>query len=218
MARHDAVWKVYEAIVNCSGNTSTAGGTLLFLPSPYEDSNQQEWTAMGRVCTEFVRFMTTSNRGFEAAVRDHYTTVLETAPYTQPAICLGTDPRFKRTIQRRPECLVPGEDACGHERHSQTGRVQSSIGPAQGEVPERMYFVPTPGGPPRKERATSQEEARTSKTRRALPCTTHPYGAARGASESTHKVGKEGTFVPDGHVMYMTIVMVIVFYCCVVLY
>ncbi|XGW03175.1 hypothetical protein V3C99_014849 [Haemonchus contortus] len=73
------------------------GGTLLFFPSPYEDHNQQEWTAMGRVCAEFVRFMTTPDRGFEAVVRDHYSEVLDTAPYTHPAICLGTDPRFKKT-------------------------------------------------------------------------------------------------------------------------
>ncbi|KAK6014407.1 zinc knuckle [Ostertagia ostertagi] len=73
------------------------GGTLLFFPSPYEDSNVTEWSKMGRVCSEFVRFMTTADRGFEAIVRDHYTEVLESAPYTHPAMCLGTDPRFKRS-------------------------------------------------------------------------------------------------------------------------
>ncbi|KAK6017953.1 zinc knuckle, partial [Ostertagia ostertagi] len=69
------------------------GGSLAFFPSPYEDDNNAEWTHMGRICAEYVRYMTAPQRVFEAIVRDHYSDVLEGAPYTHPAGCLGTHPR-----------------------------------------------------------------------------------------------------------------------------
>ncbi|KHJ92076.1 hypothetical protein OESDEN_08043 [Oesophagostomum dentatum] len=55
------------------------GGTLMFFPSPFEDSNVEEWKAMGRVCAEFVRYITSPSRGFEAMVRDHYSEVFSVA-------------------------------------------------------------------------------------------------------------------------------------------
>ncbi|KAL6743237.1 hypothetical protein Aduo_016303 [Ancylostoma duodenale] len=73
------------------------GGALAFFPSPYEDSNEAEWKKMGEVCSEFVNYLTGPTRNFEAIVRDHYSDVLEKAPYTHPALCLGADPRFKRS-------------------------------------------------------------------------------------------------------------------------
>lgn len=73
------------------------GGTLLLFPSPYEDTNEAEWRRMGEVCQEFVKYMTSPERAFEAVVRDHYSDVLHASPYTHPATCLGTEPRFKRS-------------------------------------------------------------------------------------------------------------------------
>ncbi|RCN30316.1 hypothetical protein ANCCAN_23907 [Ancylostoma caninum] len=73
------------------------GGALAFFPSPYEDSNEAGWKKMGEVCSEFANYLTGLTRNFEAIVRDHYSDVLEKAPYTHPALCLGADPRFKRS-------------------------------------------------------------------------------------------------------------------------
>ncbi|KAK6050755.1 zinc knuckle [Cooperia oncophora] len=73
------------------------GGSLAFFPSPYEDDNNTEWMHMGRVCAEYVRYMTDPQRSFEAIVRDHYSDVLEGAPFTHPAACLGTHPRRGRS-------------------------------------------------------------------------------------------------------------------------
>ncbi|CAJ0607989.1 unnamed protein product [Cylicocyclus nassatus] len=69
------------------------GGTLAFLPSPYEDRNAEEWRRVGEVCREFVRFLTDPSRNFLAVTRDHYSGVLDHAPYTHPACCLGVNPR-----------------------------------------------------------------------------------------------------------------------------
>ncbi|KIH46852.1 hypothetical protein ANCDUO_23093 [Ancylostoma duodenale] len=73
------------------------GGTLMFFPSPFEDNNEQEWRAMADTCAEFVRYLTDPSRRFEALVRDHYSGVRDSAPYTHPAGCLGTEPRFKKS-------------------------------------------------------------------------------------------------------------------------
>ncbi|VDL69049.1 unnamed protein product [Nippostrongylus brasiliensis] len=69
------------------------GGTMAFFPSPYHDDNAKEWAHMGRICAEFVKYMTAPERAFDAIVRDHYSDVLEQAPYSHPAMCLGTRPR-----------------------------------------------------------------------------------------------------------------------------
>ncbi|VDO94869.1 unnamed protein product [Heligmosomoides polygyrus] len=74
------------------------GGALAFFPSPYEDENIKEWTHMGRVCAEFVKYMTAPERSFDAVVRDHYSDVLEQAPFTHPACCLGTRPRSGKAL------------------------------------------------------------------------------------------------------------------------
>ncbi|EPB76543.1 PHF5-like protein [Ancylostoma ceylanicum] len=73
------------------------GGSLMFFPSPFEDSNEEEWKAMADTCAKFVRYITYPSRNFEALVRDHYSEVKNSAPYTHPAGCLGTDPRFKKS-------------------------------------------------------------------------------------------------------------------------
>ncbi|CAJ0593826.1 unnamed protein product [Cylicocyclus nassatus] len=73
------------------------GGALAFFPFPYEDSNAAEWRRMGEVCREFTRYITDPRRNFEALVRDHYSDVLDAAPYTHPAVCLGTTPRRNST-------------------------------------------------------------------------------------------------------------------------
>ncbi|VDK83120.1 unnamed protein product [Cylicostephanus goldi] len=73
------------------------GGALAFFPFPYEDSNAPEWRRMGEVCREFTRYITDPRRNFEALVRDHYSDVLDAAPYTHPAVCLGTTPRRNST-------------------------------------------------------------------------------------------------------------------------
>lgn len=73
------------------------GGTLLFYPSPFEDNNEDEWRRRGEVCREFVQYMTRPERAFEGVVRDHYSDILESVPYTHPAMCLGTEPRYKRS-------------------------------------------------------------------------------------------------------------------------
>ncbi|VDO65774.1 unnamed protein product [Heligmosomoides polygyrus] len=66
------------------------GGTLLFFPSPYEDTNEVEWRRMGEVCQEFVKYMTSPERAFEAVFRDHYSDALHASPYTHPGTWLGT--------------------------------------------------------------------------------------------------------------------------------
>ncbi|CAJ0591574.1 unnamed protein product [Cylicocyclus nassatus] len=61
--------------------------------SPYEDRNAEEWRRVGEVCREFVRFLTDPSRNFLAVTRDHYSGVLDHAPYTHLACCLGVNPR-----------------------------------------------------------------------------------------------------------------------------
>ncbi|CAJ0591302.1 unnamed protein product [Cylicocyclus nassatus] len=61
--------------------------------SPYEDRNAEEWRRVYEMCREFVRFSTVPSRNFMAVIRDHYSDVLDRAPYTHPACCLGVNPR-----------------------------------------------------------------------------------------------------------------------------
>ncbi|VDP47241.1 unnamed protein product [Heligmosomoides polygyrus] len=82
------------------------GGALAFFPSPYEGENTKEWTHMGRVCAEFVKYITAPERSFDAIVRDHYSDVLEQAPFTHPACCLGTRPRSGKALFSGRQILV----------------------------------------------------------------------------------------------------------------
>ncbi|RCN32771.1 hypothetical protein ANCCAN_21418 [Ancylostoma caninum] len=73
------------------------GGSLMFFLSLFEDNTEQERRAMADTCAEFVRYITDPSRRFEALVRDHYSGVRDSAPYTHPVGCLGTEPRFKKS-------------------------------------------------------------------------------------------------------------------------
>uniref|UniRef100_A0A7I4YV80 RNA-directed DNA polymerase n=1 Tax=Haemonchus contortus TaxID=6289 RepID=A0A7I4YV80_HAECO len=205
------------------------GGTLLFFPSPYEDHNQQEWTAMGRVCAEFVRFMTTSDRGFEAVVRDHYSEVLDTAPYTHPAICLGTDPRFKETpfIGRqivlylekmritmsdilRLEEFKPASDQLKEKRREEQAAKRRRrrdefkqnffvIADPERRRQDLQFSFRRPSDSQYEEGGTSQE-GRVALRWEEQVFHLHPYEAARGgASGGRHNRGNEGTRYPRGN-------------------
>lgn len=79
-------------VLICLERHLQCGGALAFFPSPYEDDNAEAWTAMGRVCAEYVKYVTGPKRRFDAIVRDHYSDALDHVTYTHPALTLERIP------------------------------------------------------------------------------------------------------------------------------
>ncbi|VDP41294.1 unnamed protein product [Heligmosomoides polygyrus] len=95
-------------VLICLERHLQCGGALAFFPSPYEDDNAEAWTAMGRVCAEYVKYVTGPKRRFDAIVRDHYSDALDHVTYTNPALTLGAHPRY---VHRPANSVVPREVA-----------------------------------------------------------------------------------------------------------
>ncbi|KAK6059773.1 hypothetical protein COOONC_02577 [Cooperia oncophora] len=134
------------------------GGSLAFFPSPYEDDNNTEWMHMGRVCAEYVRYMTDPQRSFEAIMDEFEMASAELRERRQRE---KQDQRRRRREERMPNFFVIRDpERVRHNRPISFRRHADVAGPST----SRRRYSPTGN---RRSRSKGRSERHGSEAHRS---------------------------------------------------